>query len=158
MLFQLLLIESGAVFALLLISAHGSIRLPHWLPRLEASLSRLARRRSLCITLVILLALGGRLALWPLMKIPLPAVHGVFSYWMNSYWGGAAAAIGGSLLLGAMGRLMRRITLRDSFLFGLGIAILANSRPYEGFCLSLATVAALGYWLYRHKRPELIRK
>jgi hypothetical protein len=73
----------------------------------------------------------------------------VVSYWINSYWGGAVAAIGGSLLLGALARLIRRPGARDAFLFGLALAILANSRPYEGVIFSLPAFVVLIRWLFR---------
>ena len=57
------------------------------------------------------------------------------SYWTESYWGGSAAAIGGALVVGALGRLLRRASPGPALAFGLGLGILANTRPFEGLVL-----------------------
>ncbi len=78
----------------------------------------------------------------------------VFSYWGNSYWGGAVPATGGALLLGGLARLVKSPRVRDALLMGLGIAILANSRPYEGLLLCIPVGIFLLFWWLRKKSTE----
>jgi hypothetical protein len=80
---------------------------------------------------------------------------GIVSYWMNSYWGGAMAAIGGAFVLGAWPRIRRKQRVRDSLIMGVGVAILANSRPLEGFIFCLPVAAALLVWMAGKSSPPL---
>jgi hypothetical protein len=79
---------------------------------------------------------------------------GILSYWMNSYWGGAVAAIGGALVMGALSRIRDHQRPRDAVLLGLGVGILANSRPVEGFIFFLPVAIALGMWLFGRHSPS----
>jgi hypothetical protein len=78
---------------------------------------------------------------------------GVFSYWMNSYWGGAVAALGGALVLGALPRIKRHQRLWHVVLMGIGFAVLANSRPYEGIFFSIPVITTLALWIRRPSTP-----
>ncbi len=83
---------------------------------------------------------------------------GWFSYWMNSYWGGAPAALAGALVLGALARILRGACLRDALLLAAGLAMLANSRPYEGFAMAVPVLVVLAMWLYRRDRVPKTKK
>lgn len=65
--------------------------------------------------------------------------------------GGAIAALGGALLFGALPRIMHKPRAGNSTIFAIGLAILANSRPFEGLIVSLLPTARLVIWLVRGK-------
>ena len=68
---------------------------------------------------------------------------GIASYWVNGYYGGCLAALGGALALGAYPRLLHRPRLGTSLLFGLGIVIIAFTRPFEGLAVAAPAAVAL---------------
>jgi hypothetical protein len=90
--------------------------------------------------------LGGMLAMLRL---------GILSYWMNGYWSGSVVALGGALLLGAWPRVKKYTRATDAVVMAVGLAILANSRPYEGFVFSLPIAAALAIWIFGKNRPAV---
>jgi hypothetical protein len=67
----------------------------------------------------------------------------LFSYWMNSYWGGAVTAIGGALVIGAWIRIVRAKQWRYGWLFGIGAVIVILARPFEGLLLIVPALIAL---------------
>jgi hypothetical protein len=85
---------------------------------------------------------------------------GFAHYWMNGYWGGSLAAIGGCLALGAWPRIKKSLRIRDSVLFAAGLMLAANTRPYEAAVLGLVLAGAILWWLIHDGRsvwPEFFR-
>jgi hypothetical protein len=57
------------------------------------------------------------------------------------------------LVFGALRRIIRRPRMRDALLMGLGLAVLANSRPYEGLLVSLPVAVLLLIWMLGKSSP-----
>jgi hypothetical protein len=89
---------------------------------------------------------------WALLGGMLPVMRfGLFSYWDNSYWGGALAATGGALLLGAAPRLIHQHRNKYAVIMAISLVMLANTRPYEGMMLTLAVAIWILIWIIRNR-------
>ena len=78
-----------------------------------------------------------------------------YSYWINTYFGGANAAMGGALALGAIPRISREARPAYALVFAAGVGILLNSRPYEGAIVSAGALVAIAIELVRsHPFPR----
>jgi hypothetical protein len=73
--------------------------------------------------------------------------HAREAYWATSFWGGAVAAMAAALVLGGVRRLARRASVPDSTAIGVGIAVLANSRPLEAIFFVVVPAAVVA-WLF----------
>ena len=81
------------------------------------------------------------------------------TYWSYSYWGGAIAAGAGALALGALYRIVeRRGGTGTAILLGVGLLLLANSRPYEGALLAVPITFALVRWAWRDRQSTWRRR
>ena len=95
-------------------------------------------------------------AAWAFLGGMLAVVHlGLFSYWINTYTGGALIiTLGGALILGALPRLIRTAQFRFGVPMAIGISLLVLTRPYEGLLLCLPVSVALARWaLFGKNRP-----
>jgi hypothetical protein len=106
---------------------------------------------------VLCWALQGWLpAVWALTGSMIAVLHiGIVSYWTESYWGGTCAALGGALLIGAVPRLIERPRVSSALAFAAGLAVLANTRPFEG---AVFAVVCAGYLLLEADTRMVLRR
>jgi hypothetical protein len=91
---------------------------------------------------------------WALLGALLFALHpAVQIVWGRSLWGGAPAVLGGALVFGALPRCVRDPRPASAALLALGVAVLANTRPYEGLLAALAAGLGLAVGLARRRTP-----
>lgn len=96
---------------------------------------------------------------WALLGGLITAIHPVVHWWSQCYWGGAVAMLGGALLGGAAIRLANRPAFSCGLVTGAGLAILANSRPFEGLIYSAVVggLTVMSAWRTGVIRPLVVR-
>lgn len=80
------------------------------------------------------------------------------SNWSQTYWGGGATAAAGALVYGAVGRVTRGGSPWHFAILGVGLMMLANSRPFEGLLVSLPAACVMLAWTVRSFRTEGIKR
>jgi hypothetical protein len=74
------------------------------------------------------------------------------SYWINSYYGGCLAALGGALVLGAYPRFLKRPSISLSLVLALGAIAIGYTRPFEGLAVCVPVAVALAIALRKQPR------
>ena len=91
---------------------------------------------------------------WALLGGLLAALRiATFSYWINTYFGGAVGASGGALFLGSLPRIAQNSSRAYAVLLVVGIGIMLNTRPFEGAIVSAGGCIALAWFVVRDRRP-----
>jgi len=138
----------------------------------------------LFLALGIVLGGGARLGQWMAFATMAPALYWMLAGWItrrgalaatavfilyvadtswaSGYWGAAPAVTGSALLFGALPRITsgHRPRPRDAALMGLGIVMMALTRPFEGLalCLPLALFYAAWTLFPSRSRPVRLRR
>lgn len=87
----------------------------------------------------------------------LSALHPIILLWGQNYWGGAVAVLGGALLFGALRRLMKNPRSSTALILGMGLFILAVSRPFEGFLTAISAAVLLLTWMVKQTEfPKMV--
>lgn len=80
---------------------------------------------------------------------------GMFTYWSQSYWGGAVAALGGALVFGSLPRILRHQQVWDFIWLGCGIELLVMSRPFEGIVVAIPMGIFFLFWKMPRSFPNI---
>jgi len=85
---------------------------------------------------------------------------GSFTYWVDSYYNGAVAAVGAALVVGAYPRIVHSTRARDAVVMSAGAVILACSRPVEGliFCIPIAIALLFSEAIRRRPLVDFLRR
>ncbi|HEY6333042.1 MAG TPA: hypothetical protein VI756_27210 [Blastocatellia bacterium] len=83
---------------------------------------------------------------WALIGVAIACFHTELLDWGHSFWPGQLAMVGGALALGAFRRALDDATAGDGLIAGIGVALMANTRPYEGLVLTILLAIALLVW------------
>jgi hypothetical protein len=102
-----------------------------------------------CLEAFVGRAWAGAIAALYLVRVATVDYIGFVGYWANSYWGGALAAAGGALVLGAAKRVTDGGKRGDVVCLGLGLTLLANARPLEGLFMAAPILLALAVGMTR---------
>lgn len=84
-------------------------------------------------------------------------VFNIRLYWLESYWGGFVAAIGGNLVIGSFLYFYFDRRRSAKWWFAIGALLLSLTRPFEGLALIVATFAVFFTW-QRFFEKERLRK
>jgi hypothetical protein len=77
--------------------------------------------------------------------------YSIGTNYSDSYWGGSVCALGGAIALGAFIRVLTTRSPKWVPVLVVGVAMLANSRPYEGFLFSVPFAIGLLIWCARQR-------
>jgi len=75
--------------------------------------------------------------------------YSIGTQYSDSYWGGSVCALGAALALGAFARIVQTRSPKWVPVLVVGVGLLANSRPYEGFLFAVPIGVGLLIWTVR---------
>ena len=83
---------------------------------------------------------------------------GPATYWAQSYYCTSLSVVGAALLLGGLRRALVQPRIAPALLAAIGIAVMANTRPFEGFLICIVPAIVMLVWLVRRSgAPRLQR-
>ena len=91
---------------------------------------------------------------WAMLGGVLAAFHPIVLLWNQHYFAANLGVLGSALMVGSVLRIVRAPKPCDGVLLALGVAVVANSRPYECFALVVICLA----WIFLQGRSKPLRE